>query len=138
MIVTLHYGAEPSFTKYIATIDRAGFDQLVSPGANNWNEIYDDLDAAYANEAQFLADAKAARSPHVLGMFETVWHDDGESLYEATWAPVVFAAASAWQATPVDRATLASHVRAGVLRQRRRAVLRPTSTTSPRSARRCR
>jgi hexosaminidase len=104
-IVTFHYGAEPSFAKYIATIDRAGFDQLVSPGANNWNEIYADLDAAYANEAQFLADAKAAHSPHILGMFETVWHDDGESLYEATWAPLAFAAASAWQFAPVDRST---------------------------------
>jgi hexosaminidase len=105
VIVTFHYGAEPSFAKYIATVDRAGFDQLVSPGANNWNEIYDDLDTAYANEAQFLADAKAARSPHVLGMFETVWHDDGETLYEATWAPLAFAAASAWQVAAVDRAT---------------------------------
>jgi hypothetical protein len=105
VIATFHYGAEPSFAKYIATIDRAGFDQLVSPGAANWNEIYADLDTAYANEAQFLADAKAAHSPHVLGMLETVWHDDGESLYEATWAPVAFAAASAWQVAPVDRAT---------------------------------
>jgi hypothetical protein len=102
VIVTFHYGAEPSFAKYIATVAGAGFDQLVSPGANNWNEIYADLDTAYANAAQFIADGKAA---HVLGMFETVWHDDGESLYEATWAPVAFAAASAWQAEPVDRAT---------------------------------
>jgi hypothetical protein len=38
-------------------------------------------------------------------MIETVWHDDGESLYEATWAPIAFAAASAWQALPVDRAS---------------------------------
>lgn len=105
VIATFHYGAEPSFAKYIATVDRAGFDQLVSPGANNWNEFYADLDTAYANEAQFLADAKAAHSPRVLGMFETVWHDDGESLYEATWAPVAFAAASAWQVAPIDRAT---------------------------------
>jgi hexosaminidase len=103
VIVTFHYGAEPSFAKYIATIDRAGFDQLVSPGANNWNEIYADLDAAYANEGRFLADAKAVRSSHILGMFETVWHDDGESLYEATWAPLAFAAATAWQTAPVDR-----------------------------------
>jgi hypothetical protein len=75
---------------------------MISPGANDWNEIYADLDTAYANEAQFIADGKAAG---VLGMFETVWHDDGESLYEATWAPVAFAAASAWQTAPVDRAT---------------------------------
>jgi hypothetical protein len=103
-IVTFHYGAEPSFAGYIATVDRAGFDQLVSPGANNWNEIYPDLDTAYANIARFLADAKAARSARVLGMFATVWHDDGESLYEATWAPLAFAAATAWQRAPVARA----------------------------------
>ncbi len=100
IIATFHYGAEPSFTKYIATVAGAGFSQLISPGANNWNEIYADLDTAYANEAQFIADGKAA---HVLGMFETVWHDDGESLFEATWAPVAFAAATAWQTEPVAR-----------------------------------
>ena len=105
IIVAFHYGAEPSFAKYISTIVASGHDVMVSPGANNWNEVYDDLSTAYANEAQFLADAKAARDSHVLGMFETVWHDDGESLYEATWAPVAFAAASAWQSGPVDRTT---------------------------------
>jgi hypothetical protein len=36
-------------------------------------------------------------------MFMTVWHDDGESLYEATWYPIAFAAASAWQRSDVDR-----------------------------------
>jgi len=105
VIVAFHYGAEASFAKYIATIANAGHDLMVSPGANNWNQIYDDLTTAYANEAQFLADAKSAQSAHVLGMVETVWHDDGQSLYEATWAPVAFAAASAWDALPVDRAT---------------------------------
>jgi hypothetical protein len=114
VIVAFHYGAEPSFAKYIATIANAGHDLLVSPGANNWNQFYGDLSTAYANEAQFLADAKAARNAadgtsvagaHVIGMFETVWHDDGESLYEATWAPIAFAAASAWEALPVDRST---------------------------------
>jgi hexosaminidase len=102
VIATFHYGAQPSFAHEIATIANGGFDQLISPGANNWNEIYADLDTAYANEARFIADGKAA---HVLGMFETVWHDDGESLYEATWSPVAFAAASAWQDRPVERST---------------------------------
>ena len=30
-------------------------------------------------------------------MFQTVWHDDGETLYEATWYPVIYAAAAAWE-----------------------------------------
>jgi hypothetical protein len=100
VIVSFHYGAEASFSRYLAPVAAAGFDQMVAPGANNWNEIYPDLATAYANEAQFVADGKAA---HALGMFETVWHDDGESLFEATWPAVAFAAASAWQSRPVDR-----------------------------------
>jgi hypothetical protein len=101
VIVDFHYGVEKSFAPYIATVARAGFTQMVSPGANDWNEIYPDLELAFDNAAQFIADGKAAG---VLGMFDTVWHDDGESLYEATWEPVAFAAATAWQAGPVDRA----------------------------------
>ena len=102
VIVTFHYGPERSFAGYIKTIADGGFEQMISPGANNWNEIYPDLETAFINESRFIADGKAA---HVLGMFETVWHDDGESLYEATWEPVLFAAADAWQQSAVDPAT---------------------------------
>jgi len=35
----------------------------------------------------------------VLGLFDTVWHDDGETLFEATWYPVLYAAAGAWSTT---------------------------------------
>ena len=104
VIVDFHYGPEPSFAGYIAPVTAAGFEQMVSPGANNWNEIYPAIDVAFANIGRFVADGRAA---HVLGMFMTVWHDDGESLYEATWYPLAFAAASAWQSTPVDPATFA-------------------------------
>jgi hypothetical protein len=38
-------------------------------------------------------------------MFMTVWHDDGESLYEATWPALAYAAAVAWQQRPVDDAS---------------------------------
>jgi hypothetical protein len=84
-------------------VANAGFDQMFAPGAANWNEIYPDLATAYTNVARFTAEAKGA--PGMLGMFMTVWHDDGETLYEATWPSVAYAAASAWQAQPVDDAT---------------------------------
>ena len=100
VIVDFHYGRETSFAGYISRISSAGFEQMVSPGANNWNEIYPRLDLAFDNVAHFVADG---RNAHVLGMFMTVWHDDGESLYEATWYPIAFAAASAWQRHDVDR-----------------------------------
>ena len=105
VIVDFHYGAEPSFAPYIATVDRARASiRLVLAGREQLERDLRRPRHRLRNAAQFLADAKAAHSPHVLGMFDTVWHDDGESLYEATWAPLAFAAATAWQAGPVDRA----------------------------------
>ena len=103
VIATFHYGVETTYKPYVDTIANAGFDQLISPGASNWNELYPDLTSAYANTARFVRDARGARG--MLGMFFTVWHDDGESLYEATWPAVAYAAASAWQSAPVDDAT---------------------------------
>jgi len=102
-IVSFHYGVEATYRPYLDRIANAGFEQFASPGAWNWNEIYPDIDTAFASSARFIADAK--RTPRMLGVFETVWHDDGESLFEASWYPVVFAIASAWQSAPVDEAS---------------------------------
>ncbi len=93
VIVNWHYGAEPSYMRYISTIANGGFDQMVAPGANNWNEIFPDLQAALPNEARFISEGIDA---HVFGLFQTVWHDDGETLFESTWYPVLYSGALAW------------------------------------------
>jgi hypothetical protein len=100
VFVNWHYGSEPTYRPYIDRIAKGGFEQFVAPGALNWNEIYPDLDAALANIDRFITEGKNA---HVLGLFQTVWHDDGETLFEATWYPVLYAAASAWETRPVER-----------------------------------
>ena len=100
VIVNWHYGNEPSYERYLKTISNAGFEQMVAPGDDNWDEIYPNLDEALPAIDRFVTEGKAA---HVLGLFQTVWHDDGETLYEATWVPVLYAAASAWETGPVPR-----------------------------------
>ncbi len=105
VFVNWHYGTEPTYLPYIKRIADGGFEQFVSPGANNWNEIYPDLDTALPNEARFIAEGKAAG---VLGLFQTVWHDDGETLFEATWYPVLYAAANAWEPGTVPAARFAA------------------------------
>jgi hexosaminidase len=98
VVVNWHYGDEPTFEPYIQTIARGGFEQMVAPGASNWNEIFPNIARALDNERAFINEGKTARA---LGLFQTVWHDDGETLYEATWFPVVYAAAAAWQKNDV-------------------------------------
>ncbi len=100
VITTYHYGVEPSYTRYIERVARGGFEQLVSPAAQNYNNVFPDITAALANEGRFVDDGKAR---HVLGMYETVWHDDGQSLFEATWYPVIYSAACAWESGSVDQ-----------------------------------
>jgi hypothetical protein len=104
VFVNWHYGSEPSYRPYIDRIAKGGFDQMVAPGALNWNELYPDLGQALSNIGKFVGEGKSA---HVLGLFQTVWHDDGETLFEATWYPVVYAAASAWESAAVDPARFA-------------------------------
>ena len=104
VFVNWHYGSEPSYMPYIQRIAKGGFEQMVAPGALNWNEIYPDLDRALPNIERFVDEGKLA---HVLGLFQTVWHDDGETLFEATWYPVLYAAASAWEAGDVGAARFA-------------------------------
>lgn len=105
VIVNWHYGDEKTFMPYIRLIARGGFDQLVAPGDSNWNQIYPDIDAAIKNERTFIGEGKQA---HVMGLFQTVWHDDGESLFEATWYPVLYAASDAWQSANLDPAQYAA------------------------------
>ncbi len=94
VVVNWHYGNEKTFMPYINLLKRGGFDQMVAPGDSNWNQVYPDIDTALGNESTFITEGKAA---HVLGLFQTVWHDDGESLFEATWYPVLYAGVSAWE-----------------------------------------
>ncbi|HEY1682548.1 MAG TPA: glycoside hydrolase family 20 zincin-like fold domain-containing protein [Candidatus Tumulicola sp.] len=105
VIVNYQYTAQFDFSKSIARIASGGFDQMVAPGASNWNEIYPKIDTAIPNARNFIGAGKVAG---VLGAFETVWHDDGESLYEATWYPVLYAAAQAWESRDVDPQTFAA------------------------------
>lgn len=105
VVVNWHYGRLKTFKPFIDLLAHGGFEQMVAPGDSNWNQIYPDIDAALDNESLFIEQGKAA---HVLGLFQTVWHDDGESLFEATWYPVIYAAAASWERGAVSKTRFAS------------------------------
>lgn len=105
VVVNWHYGAEKTFMPYISLLAKGGFEQMISPGDSNWNQIFPDVNTALRNERTFIDEGKQAR---VLGLFQTVWHDDGESLFEATWYPVLYAGVSAWEQRSVDPARFAA------------------------------
>jgi hypothetical protein len=99
IVMNWQYGARDDFWKDIKPFQDAGLEQFVCPGAQNWNQIFPNLEAARKNIVNFVRDGQKAGA---TGMMNTTWDDDGESLFETTWYSIVLGAAASWQAAPVD------------------------------------
>ncbi len=93
------YAPRKDFTARIEPFRKAGLQQFVCPGVQSWNQIFPNFDAARANIFNFVRDGQAADA---LGMMNTQWDDDGESLFEMTWYAVVLGAAASWQDARAD------------------------------------
>jgi hypothetical protein len=88
------YGVQPNFDKYIAPFRDAGMETWVAPGVNNWNRVYPNNNIAFTNIQRFVRDGQRLGA---TGMLNTTWDDDGEAIFNQTWAGVLFGAAAAWQ-----------------------------------------
>ncbi len=95
-MIAVAWGYDPaaSFDAMLKPFHDAGLDLFVAPGANNWNRIFPDLDAAFVNIRNFVRDGQKFGA---LGMLNTTWDDDGEALFGMTWPAIVFGAACSWQ-----------------------------------------
>jgi hexosaminidase len=92
--VPWNYEAQPAFDNLILPFRAAGLDVIVAPGAGNWGAIFPNLDVAYTNIRNFARDGQ---KHHALGMLNTTWNDDGESLLQMSWPALLFGAAAGWQ-----------------------------------------
>lgn len=99
IVMNWAYGPRESYASRIEPFKRAGLDQFVCPGVQNWNQIFPNNDAAVVNIVNFVRDGQRAGA---LGMMNTSWDDDGETLFEMTWYGIVLGAAAAWQPAPLD------------------------------------
>jgi hexosaminidase len=95
------YGAQASFEARINLFKKAGLEQFVCPGVSTWNQIFPNNDTASVNITNFVRDGQRAG---VLGVMNTEWDDDGETLFENAWYGVALGAAASWQAAPLDLA----------------------------------
>lgn len=100
IVMNWDYAPRADYLPRIKPFKDAGLEQFVCPGVHNWNQIFPNLDASAKNIANFVRDGQAAGA---LGMMNTSWDDDGESLFEMTWYGIVLGAAASWQNKPVDR-----------------------------------
>src|SRR6266508_966551 len=100
IVMNWDYAPKDDYLTRIKPFKVAGLEQFVCPGVHNWNQIFPNLDSATKNIANFVRDGQASGA---LGMMNTTWDDDGESLFEMTWYGIVLGAAAAWQNKPIER-----------------------------------
>jgi hexosaminidase len=89
------YDVKPSYESIIKPYRDAGLRVIVAPGANNWNQLWPNLDVGYVNIRNFVRDGQKLAA---MGMLNTTWNDDGESIYGMAWPTLIFGAAAGWQA----------------------------------------
>jgi hexosaminidase len=93
--VPWEYDAKPSFENIIKPYRDAGLRVIVAPGAQTWNQLWPNLDTGYVNIRNFVRDGQNLGA---IGMLNTTWNDDGESIYGMAWPTLIFGAAAGWQA----------------------------------------
>jgi hexosaminidase len=88
------YDPRPNYENIITPYTNAGLRVVVAPGAGNWRAIWPNLDSALVNIRNFVRDGQKHQA---LGVLNTTWNDDGESLVDMSWPSLIFGAVAGWQ-----------------------------------------
>ena len=100
IVMNWQYGARDDFWTSIKPFQDAGLQQFVCPGAQTWNQIFPNTEAAAKNIINFVRDGQKAGA---IGMMNTTWDDDGETLFDMAWYSIALGAAASWQEGALDR-----------------------------------
>jgi hypothetical protein len=101
VMLTWGYSAAASFERQIVPFDRSGYEFFVCPGTSDWSRILPDFGCAEINIRNFVRDGAKHGA---LGMLNTTWKDDGESLNAPNWHGYAWGAECAWNASSTEPA----------------------------------
>ncbi len=113
------YSAKDSFVSAIRPFREAGFDVMVCPGVSCWSRIFPNFAVARINIHNYVRDGVAEGA---IGMLNTAWFDDGESLFSTTWYGIAYGAEQAWNPGALDDTTFARRFAAAVYGDRTNGI----------------
>ncbi len=103
--VPWYYAAKPDYTPWVEPFGKAGKPVVVAPGVTCWNEIFPDYTTTFANIDGFIA---AGRQHGAIGVINTGWSDDAQTIYRLALPGMAYGAAASWQAAPLRRSSFFS------------------------------
>lgn len=99
IVMNWAYGARDSYASRIEPFKKAGLEQFVCPSVWNFNLIFPNEENAITNIKNFVRDGQEAGA---IGVMNTNWDDDGETLFEMDWYGVGLGAAAGWENATLD------------------------------------
>lgn len=100
--VPWYYAAKPDYTAWVEPFGKARKPMVVAPGVTCWNEIFPDYTTTFTNIDGFIA---AGRKHGAIGVINTGWTDDAQTIYRMALPGMAYGAAASWQAEPMRRST---------------------------------
>lgn len=94
IVATWEYFVHPNYQPWLKPFTDAGMKMIVCPWVGSGSLIVPDYELAAYNIGHFLGEGKKVGA---LGMDNTVWNDDGETLYGLNWWSIVYGSAAAWE-----------------------------------------
>ncbi len=94
------YSDRSDFAPLISPFRQAGLEVWVCPGVSGWKRIFPNYTVAAANINRLVRDGKKLGA---MGMLNTHWADDGETLFSLSWYGLLLGAAASWQTGEIDQ-----------------------------------
>ncbi len=99
LVLCWGYSALPDFDAYILPFKESGLQFFVCPGLSNWSRILPDFQTSTVNIRNFVRDGVKYGA---LGMINTCWEDDGESLHGYNSYGIAWGGECAWSGSQTD------------------------------------
>lgn len=93
VVLCWDYAPRDDFDAYILPFSQSGFEFFVCPGLSNWSRMLPDFKMSVKNTQNFVRDGVKYGA---LGMINTCWEDDGESLHGANSYGIAWGGECAW------------------------------------------
>lgn len=98
-------GPESHYRHWLGPLAAQHVPYMIAPGVTCWNQIVPDYERSFANIDSFLV---AGRKSGTMGLINTLWSDDAQTLMRASWPGLAYGVAAAWQPMAMDSQTFFS------------------------------
>lgn len=99
------YDARTNYDSFLAPLAQANIPTVVAPAVWNWNEVFPDYHRSFVNINGLTATGRKFKT---LGILNTGWTDDAQTLYRQSLPGLALGAAAGWQSERVDTNTFFS------------------------------